>query len=133
MQQGFKALFIAAFLLFFTILPVYAADILPVPFTSQAPAGDWSQPYQDFCEEASIVKAAREPPQKQAPIYEQDSRRVHDQQRFQPSALHLGGGDEEQREADGHGRGLGGDVKRFLLTADVDGGHGRVNLASASS
>lgn len=32
--------------------------IVPVPFTSQAPAGNWSQPWQDFCEEASVVMAA---------------------------------------------------------------------------
>src|SRR5262245_4045155 len=28
---------------------------LDVPFASQAPFGDWSQPYQDACEEASII------------------------------------------------------------------------------
>lgn len=27
---------------------------LAVPFTSQAPTGDWSEPYQDACEEASL-------------------------------------------------------------------------------
>lgn len=31
--------------------------LLPVPFTVQAPENDWSQPWQDFCEEASIVMA----------------------------------------------------------------------------
>lgn len=31
---------------------------LSVPFTSQAPFGNWKAPYQDFCEEASIVMAA---------------------------------------------------------------------------
>lgn len=35
-----------------------AAAVIPVPFTPQAPWGDWSQPYQDFCEEASSVMAA---------------------------------------------------------------------------
>lgn len=35
-----------------------AASVLAVPFVSQAPFGDWSQPYQDFCEEASAVMAA---------------------------------------------------------------------------
>ncbi len=28
---------------------------LSVPFTAQAPAGDWSMPYQEACEEASLV------------------------------------------------------------------------------
>lgn len=28
---------------------------LAVPFTVQAPTGDWSQPYQDACEEASVL------------------------------------------------------------------------------
>ena len=31
---------------------------LPVPFASQAPFGNWSHPWQEFCEEASIVMAA---------------------------------------------------------------------------
>ena len=29
--------------------------LLSVPFQSQAPFGDWSQPYQDGCEEAAII------------------------------------------------------------------------------
>lgn len=29
--------------------------LLSVPFASQAPFGDWSQPYQDGCEEASVI------------------------------------------------------------------------------
>jgi len=32
-----------------------ASYLLSVPFASQAPFGDWSQPYQDACEEASII------------------------------------------------------------------------------
>ena len=32
--------------------------VLDVPFTSQAPFGSWLQPWQDFCEEASVVMAA---------------------------------------------------------------------------
>lgn len=36
----------------------YAALLLPIPFTSQAPFGDWVEPYQNFCEEASIVMVA---------------------------------------------------------------------------
>ena len=28
---------------------------LAVPFTSQAPTGDWSEPFQDSCEEASVL------------------------------------------------------------------------------
>jgi len=31
------------------------ATLLDIPFASQAPLGDWNQPYQDACEEASIV------------------------------------------------------------------------------
>ena len=33
----------------------FASTIISVPFTSQAPAGDWAQPWQEFCEEASVV------------------------------------------------------------------------------
>lgn len=36
----------------------HAATIVPGYFISQAPFGDWRSPYQDFCEEASIVMAA---------------------------------------------------------------------------
>lgn len=32
---------------------------LKVPFASQAPQGDWSMPYQEACEEASTIMAAR--------------------------------------------------------------------------
>lgn len=32
--------------------------VLSVPFAVQAPFGDWSQPWQDFCEEASVVMVA---------------------------------------------------------------------------
>lgn len=47
------------------LLPLMAnAEELPkkvlhdVPFTSQAPYANWRQPYQDACEEASVVMAA---------------------------------------------------------------------------
>lgn len=37
---------------------VLAGEInLDVPFTSQAPHRNWSDPYQDFCEEASVLMA----------------------------------------------------------------------------
>lgn len=36
----------------------YAGSSLSVPFTSQAPFGNWAEPYQNFCEEASIVMVA---------------------------------------------------------------------------
>ncbi len=36
----------------------FAAPVIFVPFTSQAPLGSWAQPWQDFCEEASVVMAA---------------------------------------------------------------------------
>lgn len=32
---------------------------IPVPFLCQAPYGDWSQPWQDACEEAAIIMAKR--------------------------------------------------------------------------
>ncbi len=32
---------------------------LPVPFTSQAPNGNWDEPWQNFCEEAVILMTAR--------------------------------------------------------------------------
>jgi hypothetical protein len=34
---------------------IVLANTLPVPFTSQAPDGIWSQPWLDACEEASIT------------------------------------------------------------------------------
>ncbi|MDP3771758.1 MAG: C39 family peptidase [bacterium] len=34
------------------------AVVSGVPFTVQAPFGNWRQPWQDFCEEASVVMAA---------------------------------------------------------------------------
>ena len=44
---------------FFLMTPIsFAATVIPIPFTSQAPAGNWTQPWQDFCEEASIVMSA---------------------------------------------------------------------------
>lgn len=35
-----------------------AAVALSVPFTSQAPRGNWTSPWKDYCEEASVVMAA---------------------------------------------------------------------------
>ncbi|KKU51561.1 MAG: hypothetical protein UX72_C0018G0007 [Parcubacteria group bacterium GW2011_GWA2_47_10] len=32
---------------------------LPVPFTAQAPYGNWNEPWQNFCEEAVILMTAR--------------------------------------------------------------------------
>ena len=49
--------FIGLFLLF-SISSAQAAGSMYVPFTSQAPFGDWSHPWQEFCEEASVVMAA---------------------------------------------------------------------------
>lgn len=52
----FSALFLCLALVPFSS---YAARVnLNVPFTSQAPFGNWAQPWQDFCEEASMVMAA---------------------------------------------------------------------------
>lgn len=42
----------------FQTLSYYPNEVkLNVPFTSQAPYGDWSMPYQEACEEASIIMA----------------------------------------------------------------------------
>ena len=35
--------------------PAHALTVLPVPFTSQAPQANWEMPYQEACEEASMV------------------------------------------------------------------------------
>ena len=44
---------------FLVVAPAaFGATIIPVPFTSQAPLGNWAEPWQDFCEEASVVMAA---------------------------------------------------------------------------
>jgi len=45
---------------FFVLLApiVFAAMNLFVPFTSQSPFGNWAMPWQEFCEEASVVMAA---------------------------------------------------------------------------
>ena len=43
------------------LIPIVARAstvFLPVPFTSQAPADNWAEPWQNFCEEASIVMTA---------------------------------------------------------------------------
>ena len=58
-----KKYFAAAVFLFLVIFPAFPAfatneaTVLPVAFTSQAPFGDWSWPWGDFCEEASVVMA----------------------------------------------------------------------------
>ncbi|MDP3778898.1 MAG: C39 family peptidase [bacterium] len=36
----------------------FAATLMSVPFTPQAPFGNWAMPWQEFCEEASVVMAA---------------------------------------------------------------------------
>src|SRR3989344_6505775 len=48
--------------LFLAIMPsfalaAYESALLSLPFTSQAPFGDWSWPWADFCEEASVAMA----------------------------------------------------------------------------
>src|SRR3990167_747254 len=43
-----------------TSVVVSAKEVnLDIPFTSQAPHLNWDQPYQDFCEEASILMAVQ--------------------------------------------------------------------------
>lgn len=58
-----RILRISVLVLFFYPLTVGAvppvrALISGVPFTAQAPFGNWAQPWQDFCEEASVVMVA---------------------------------------------------------------------------
>ena len=47
-----------ALLWFCTASFTYAAVLVNVPFTPQAPSGDWREPFQNFCEEASVVMVA---------------------------------------------------------------------------
>lgn len=49
-----KSFLFVVFCLLFLASPV-SAQIIPVPFTSQAPQSDWRQPWQDACEETSIA------------------------------------------------------------------------------
>lgn len=58
MQPSFWLLELIMLAALVAAFPTNAATNLPVPFTSQAPTGDWRRPYQDFCEEASVVMAA---------------------------------------------------------------------------
>ena len=55
-----KQLHIFWVLLFFLIHPIHTTarevtHTIPVPFTPQAPEKNWEQPWQDACEEASVV------------------------------------------------------------------------------
>ena len=47
--------FLFIFCISFIFTRATSAKELPVPFTSQAPHGHWSQPWQDACEEAAVV------------------------------------------------------------------------------
>ncbi|MDP3986324.1 MAG: C39 family peptidase [Candidatus Veblenbacteria bacterium] len=38
--------------------PEHTIRVLKVPFTSQAPSADWDMPYQEACEEASMIMVA---------------------------------------------------------------------------
>lgn len=49
---------ISVFFVLFGIVGYTDASMQSVPFISQAPFGSWAVPYQDFCEEASVVMAA---------------------------------------------------------------------------
>ncbi|MBI2053343.1 MAG: hypothetical protein HYT41_01180 [Candidatus Sungbacteria bacterium] len=57
MQYLRKPAVIGAFAGLFLASSAHAAVLAPVPFTSQAPSGDWREPFQNFCEEASVVMA----------------------------------------------------------------------------
>jgi len=55
-----KRSFIHCILLLFLISEVFCLPLkvdLPVPFLCQAPFGNWSQPWQDACEEAAVIMA----------------------------------------------------------------------------
>lgn len=56
MNKLIIAIFTAGSLWFGTAWGIGAVD-QPVPFLCQAPYGDWSEPWQDACEEAAIVMA----------------------------------------------------------------------------
>lgn len=51
----FTTLFISTIAIACTALPTHAATKIPVPFTSQAPYGNWAEPWQNACEEATIA------------------------------------------------------------------------------
>lgn len=56
MKKNLALFFILAVL--FVASPTYAATILNVPFTAQAPQNQWrTEPFQDACEEATIIMA----------------------------------------------------------------------------
>ncbi|MFH1286799.1 MAG: C39 family peptidase [Candidatus Magasanikbacteria bacterium] len=46
-----KKLSLLVLLCFYLVTPALASTSLNVPFTAQAPTGNWSQPWQDACEE----------------------------------------------------------------------------------
>ncbi|MBI4992972.1 MAG: C39 family peptidase [Candidatus Magasanikbacteria bacterium] len=52
---GLKSTAIIIGLFLFLPNSVLAIKNLPVPFTSQAPYGNWNQPWQDTCEETAIL------------------------------------------------------------------------------
>ncbi len=55
-EKTYLIFFVAAVSMLFLIFPDSAsAKKLFVPFTPQAPFGDWRQPWQDACEESTIV------------------------------------------------------------------------------
>ena len=54
----FFFLFFLSIVFYFFPVSSYAATIIQVPFTAQAPYGNWAEPWQDFCEEASVVMSA---------------------------------------------------------------------------
>jgi hypothetical protein len=49
-----KSAILSSIISLFLATPIFAAN-LAVPFTPQAPYGNWTQPWQDACEEATIV------------------------------------------------------------------------------
>ncbi|MCX6780661.1 MAG: C39 family peptidase [Candidatus Magasanikbacteria bacterium] len=55
-MKKFAAIAFFIFTFLFTASSAHAATILSVPFTPQAPQNQWrTQPFQDACEEASII------------------------------------------------------------------------------
>lgn len=50
-----KYIIISAFFCSIFLINNTSAKTLAVPFTSQAPVGNWSQPWQDACEETALI------------------------------------------------------------------------------
>ncbi len=61
MMRNFTLFLILLFLVVSPTLAQNSKIYLKVPFLCQAPYGNWSQPWQDACEEAAIIMVAGNP------------------------------------------------------------------------